>query len=536
MTELRKNEIYTAEMEGFSSDGAGVCRIGGRAVFVPRALPGETWRVRIVKANRTAAWGRGEERLTTSPHRIAPACPVFGKCGGCACMHMDYEAELDFKLRRINDALRRIGGLDLRADAILGAETIEGYRNKAIYNFAPGPVCGFYRARSHEVIEPPRCLLQPEVFQRTADALLAWMKEYGIPAYDEKTGRGVVRHLFLRKGADALLACIVSAETPERDPVPALRRAVPELTGILLCRNDRPGNAVLTEDIRTLWGSPSVPQHLCGADFELSPLTFFQVNTAQAEKLYSLAGAFARPAGKLVLDLYCGAGTIGLSTARDAARLIGNDIVAAAVENAERNALKNGVSNAEYFCGDASAIARKLADDGLRPDVIIADPPRKGMDRTVLDALVRMAPARIVYVSCDPGTLARDLKHLAAEGYAPEKCTAVDMFPRTSHVETVVQLSKGNISSQNVRVEFSLEDMDMSRFQKGATYEQIQDWVQEKYGFHVTHLNIAQVKRKHGIIERENYNKAKSTDSKQPGCPDEKTRAIEEALRYYQMI
>ena len=441
MTELKKNDIFTAEITGFTSDGGGVCRIGGRAVFVPRSLPGETWRVRIVKANRTAVWGRGEELLLPSPSRRDPACPLFGKCGGCACLHMDYAAELDFKLGRVNDALRRIGGLDLRAEGILGAEELRGYRNKAIYNFAPGPVCGFYRARSHDVIPTEGCLLQPEPFRRAADSLLAWMKDNDVPAYDEKTGRGLIRHLYLRRGGSDLLACIVAAGDVSPAAAQAMRRACPELTGVLLCRNSAPGNVVLTGYIAPLWGKETVDAALCGASFSLSPLTFFQVNAAQAERLYALAGEYARPAGKTVLDLYCGAGTIGLSVARDAARLIGNDVVPSAVENARANAARNGVENAEYFCGDASAVAARLAREGLRPDVIITDPPRKGMDETVIRALADMGPDSIVYVSCDPGTLARDLKRLSALGYKAEKCAAVDMFPRTSHVETVCLLT-----------------------------------------------------------------------------------------------
>jgi 23S rRNA (uracil1939-C5)-methyltransferase len=440
--ELTKNSIHEGQITGFTADGGGVCRLGGRAVFVPRAIPGEQWRVRIVKANRTAVWGRGEELLAASAHRCSPACPVFGKCGGCATMHMDYAQELDFKLGRVNDALRRIGALELQAETILGADRQDSYRNKAIYNFAPGPVWGFYRPRSHQVIQTDRCLLQPEVFDRAAGALGRWMIRNDIPAYDEQTCQGLIRHLYLRRSSQDLAACIVAAGTVDESVVDALRQACPELTGVLVCRNSEPGNVVLNGTLRTLWGRDTVEETLCGAAFSLSPHTFFQVNTAQAEKLYTLAGEYAQPQGKLVLDLYCGAGTIGQSIARQAKKLIGNDIVPDAVENARKNAQKNGVENAEYFCGDASQIAQKLATDGLHPDVIITDPPRKGMDETVIQALVDMAPERIVYVSCDPATLARDLARLTAQGYAPTHCTAVDMFPRTAHVETVVLLSK----------------------------------------------------------------------------------------------
>ncbi len=456
--ELKKNDIYESEITGFSSDGGGVCRIEGRAVFVPRAIPGECWRVRIVKANRTAVWGRGEELLEASPSRVEPDCPHFGKCGGCATMHMTYEEELRFKLGRVNDALRRIGGLALQADTIVGADRQDSYRNKAIYNFAPGPVCGFYRPRSHDVIQPERCHLQPEVFDRAAKALLDWMTENNIPAYDETAGKGLIRHLYLRRSAGNLAACVVAAGTVEGSVVSSLREACPELTGIFLCINKTPGNVVLSGDFQLLWGSDTVEETLCGATLTLSPLTFFQVNTAQAEKLYTIAGEYAEPAGKTVLDLYCGAGSIGLAVARNAARLIGNDIVPSAVENARRNAAQNSVENAEYFCGDASAIAARLAQDGLRPDVIITDPPRKGMDEPVLDALAAMAPERIVYVSCDPGTLARDLKRLNERDYTPLRCTAVDMFPRTHHVETVILLSRKDVH-ERIKFDVNVEDL-----------------------------------------------------------------------------
>ncbi|MCC8357057.1 MAG: 23S rRNA (uracil(1939)-C(5))-methyltransferase RlmD [Oscillospiraceae bacterium] len=442
MKELAKNDIYEARITGFTSQGAGVCRIGGRAVFVPGALPGEQWRVRIVKVARSAVWGRGEELLLPSPSRTEPLCPAFGKCGGCAAMHMTYDQELQFKLERVNNALQRIGGLAIQADSILAAPRQEGYRNKAIYNFAPGPVCGFYRARSHEVIPAQRCYLQPTCFDRAAAALLQWMRDTDIPAYDERSGDGAVRHLFLRRTAKDFTACIVSARPLPESAGTALRAACPELTGVMLCENRASGNTVLDGPIRLLWGRDTVEETLCGATFELSPLTFFQVNTRQAETLYTLAGEYAEPAGKTVLDLYCGAGTIGLSIARDAARLIGSDIVPTAIVNAQKNAAKNGVKNAEYFCGDAKDIAQKLAADGLRPDVIITDPPRKGMDEQVLSAIVSMAPERLVYVSCDPATLSRDLRRLNDMGYTATACRAVDMFPRTYHCETICSLSR----------------------------------------------------------------------------------------------
>ncbi len=532
---LEKNALFEAEIDGLTSQAQGVCRWAGRAVFVPRALPGERWLVRVVKVTKTAVYGRGEQLLSPSPARTEPACPVYGKCGGCDALHMDYEAELRFKLGRVNDALRRIGGLDIRAERIIGADSQEGYRNKAIYNFAPGPVCGFYRPRSHEVIQTARCRLQPEAFDRAAGALLGWMRENAVPAYDETTGRGLIRHLYMRGTSEDLAACIVAAGPVDDGAVQALRRACPQLTGVLLCENSRPGNVVLDGPVRTLWGRATVTERLCGARFSLSPLTFFQVNTAQAERLYALAGAYARPAGKAVLDLYCGAGTIGLSVARDAARLIGSDIVPSAVENARANARRNGVDGARYICGDASHVAASLAAEGLRPDVIITDPPRKGMDEPVLAAIAAMGPERLVYVSCDPATLARDLKRLSALGYAPQACAAVDMFPRTCHVETCVLLSKLKVEHY-IEVDLDLDELDLTSAETKASYREIKEYVQEHFGLSVSNLYIAQVKRKYGIIERENYNLPKSDDVRQPQCPKEKEAAIVEALRHFKMI
>ena len=530
-----KNQIYDAAVDGLTSQAEGVCRIGGRAVFVPRALPGETWRVRIVKVTRTAVWGRGEALLVPSPHRIEPACPVFGQCGGCATLHMDGELEAACKLDRVNDALRRIGGLDLRAEGILPAPTREGYRNKAVYNFAPGPVCGFYRSRSHQVIPAYRCLLQPPAFDVAAAALLAWMKAEDVPAYDETAGRGLIRRLYLRRTSTHFAACVEAAGDVPAGAVRALRQACPDLTGVLACRNGEPGNVVLNGPVTTLWGEGTVWESICGAHLELSPTAFFQVNTAQAEALYRLAGEYAQPAGKTVLDLYCGAGAIGLAVARDARRIIGSDIVPAAVVNARRNAAVNGVDNAEYICGDAKDVAAALAARGLRPDVIITDPPRKGMDEAVLAAMAAMGPERIVYVSCDPATLARDLKRLTALGYVPRRAMAVDMFPGTHHVETCVLLSKLKVEHY-IEVDLDLDELDLTSAETKASYREVKEYVQEHFGLSVSNLYIAQVKRKYGIIERDNYNLPKSDGAKQPQCPPEKEKAIVGALKYFHMI
>ena len=450
---LNKNQIHTVTIENWSSDGAGVCRIGGRAVFVKAAIPGERWNVRIVKVTNTAVYARGEELLEPSSERIVPDCPVFGKCGGCVLRHVSYEEELRFKLSRVNEAYRRIAGLPLVAEEIIGGECVDSYRNKAIYAIGPGPCRGFFRPRSHDVIPVDRCRIQTESADRAAEAVRWFMAEHNIPAYDETTGKGLVRHVFTRVGmrSGQILVTIVAAGgfgtlTPAL--CQAIRAAVPEVTGIVLNVNKSRGNTVLAGDFYTLWGSGTIRDTLCGLDFELSPQSFYQINPAQAEKLYQRALDYAAPEGKgLVLDLYCGAGTISLCLAKGAEQVIGAEIVAEAVENAKENARRNGIENAEFLCADAGEAAAELARRGTKPDAVVVDPPRKGLSPQVIDAIADMAPERVVYVSCDVSTQARDLALFAQKGYRAEKATAVDMFPRTHHVETVALLSKTDSSN-----------------------------------------------------------------------------------------
>ena len=448
MDELKKNQVHTALVEGWSSDGAGVCRISGRAVFVKGAIPGEMWRVRILKVTNSAVFARGEELLLPSPHRLTPDCPVYGKCGGCALRHVDYETELAFKLQTVNEAYRRIGGLDLTADTILGAEKTDEYRNKAIYAIGDGPCHGFFRPRSHDVVAVERCLLHPSAADRAARALCDFMARHGLSAYNERTGRGLVRHVYVRVGLRSGEALVTVVAAGGFGPLTAaladtLRQAVPEAVGIVLNVNKTRGNTVLAGDFYTLWGGDTLHDTLCGLDFTLSPLSFYQVNPAQAEKLYARAVEFAAPSGtKLVLDLYCGAGTISLCLAKRAERVIGAEIVPEAIENARRNAARNGVTNVEFLCADAAEAGAALCARGLRPDAVVLDPPRKGLAPAVINAVAAMSPARVVYVSCYAATQARDLALFAARGYTAQKAIVVDMFPRTAHTEQVVLLQR----------------------------------------------------------------------------------------------
>lgn len=452
MEQLAKNQVYTAEITGYASSGAGVCRICGRAVFVERALVGELWEVLILKVTSSAVYGKGVRLLSPSPHRAEPACPVFGKCGGCDLLHMDYAEELRMKLERVNDAIHRIGGLDFTVKEIVPADSdrIFRYRNKAIFNISAGEdgraSAGFYRRRSHDLVPCSDCLIQSELSVRAAKALCGFMDENSIPPYDEKNGKGAVRHLFVRssvKTADAA-AVIVTAKSLGRKAelmARALTKSCPQLTGVVLCINDSPGNTVLSGEYRTLWGKPYIVDELLGVRFRVSPESFFQVNPPQAEKLYAKAAEFAGQA-RVLLDLYCGAGTIGLCLASGAEQVVGAEIVPSAVENAIENARENGISNARFLCADAAQAAAKLKSEGLSPDVVIIDPPRKGLDPQLIGTIAEMSPERAVYVSCDPATLARDLKLFCERGYEPKDGAAVDMFPRTAHVETVVLMSR----------------------------------------------------------------------------------------------
>lgn len=451
MDTLQKNQIHTAQITGYASDGAGVCRICGRAVFVKNAIPGEIWDVKILKVTASAVYGRGEMCRSPSPARQEPLCPVYRKCGGCSLQHMTYEEELRMKLGRVNDALERIAGLDFRIDEILGAEQQDHYRNKAIYAVADvdgKAQKGFYRSLTHELVPVEHCLLQSELADRAAEAVCSWINEHHFPAYSEQTGKGTVRHIFTRVARntpDALL-CIVTARgfgTMTENLVESLRTACPELTGIVLCINKQKGNVVLDGKFHALWGKAEMDDILCGLHFEIAPQAFYQVHPAQAERLYQRAVDYAVVSqSDQILDLYCGAGTITLCLAGRGENVIGAEIVPEAIENAKQNAINNQINNVEFLCADAGEAAQMLAERGLKPDCITVDPPRKGLSGQAIEAILSMSPNRIVYVSCDPGTLARDLKQLCANGYVLKAGTAVDMFPHTPHVETVVMLKR----------------------------------------------------------------------------------------------
>lgn len=542
---LKKNQIEEAEITAMSSDGNGIAKIDGMVVFVPYTAVGDKLKIRIVKVQKNYSFGIIEEILEPSPDRVDDHCPVYKKCGGCAFRHISYEAELRHKAEFVQSNLRRLGGLDPVMLPITPSPLVQGYRNKAQYPIREydGKIeAGFFAKRSHRVISCASCDLQPAFFEQILEYTKQFLEEYHISAYDEQTGKGKVRHLYIRYGevSGEVMVCLVvnSERLPHAaEYVEGLLKVCPQVVSVVLNINREQNNVILGQKCITLYGKDTIEDTLCDVRFELSPLSFYQVNRQAAEKLYRLAAEMAQFEGnELLIDLYCGAGTIGLSMTSNVRELIGVEIVPDAVENAKENAKRCGVENARFICADAKEAAAQLAAENLHPDVIVVDPPRKGCDLEVLQAISAMAPKRLVMISCNSASLARDCKELEALGYHLEKAAPVDLFPRTTHVETVVLLSKGKIDSKKVRVEFSLEDMDMSGFQKGATYEQIKAYVLEHSGLKVSSLYISQVKRKCGIIERDNYNKPKSEDAKQPQCPPEKEAAIMEALRYFYMV
>ena len=537
--ELAKNQEHTVTIEGYGEGGMGVARIDGRVVFVHGALRGEKCRVLILKTLKSVAFAKVLEVIEPSSERITPDCPYFPRCGGCTYRHIRYEEELRLKKQRVQDNLSRIGGSDVTVEEILGAQDTLRYRNKAQYPVSKDGAVGFYRARTHEVIECEHCLLVKPEADAAAEALREYMQSCRVAGYDEKTGRGLVRHLYIRSNAagESLVCVLVNGDKlPKEDRlVTLLRDACPKCTGIVLGTNTKKGNVILGDRYRTLWGRDRLEDTLCGKTFRLSVPSFYQVNRVQAERLYAKAIEFAGLTGQeTVLDLYCGAGTITLALSDHAKKVLGAEIVPEAIDDARENAARNGVKNAEFFCGDASDVAKKLARENLRPDVITVDPPRKGLAADVVESIAEMQPGRVVYVSCDSATMARDVKRLADLGYTAQRACAVDMFPRADHVETVCQLV---LRKPAVHINIDVDVEELVQDKRGmATYGQIKDYVLEHSGLKVSSLYIAQVKQKCGIIERENYNKPKSEDAKQPQCPPEKEKAIMEALRYYGMI
>lgn len=545
--EFRKNDLVTLEIEDCGIDGEGIGKADGFTVFVKDAVIGDTVTAKIIKAKKNYGYGRLMEVLKPSPYRVEPKCEFARQCGGCQLQALSYDQQLVFKTNKVKGHLERIGGFtDIPMEPIIGMDELFHYRNKAQFpvgrNKEGKIVTGFYAGRTHNIIENRDCALGVAENKEVLDRVIAHMEKYGIEPYNEATGKGLVRHVLIRYGyfTKEVMVCLIlnGNKLPKEEQLVKSLCEIPGMTSITINVNKKHSNVILGEEIRLLWGQEYITDRIGDISYRISPLSFYQVNPMQTQKLYAKALEYADLHGQeTVWDLYCGIGTISLFLAQKAKFVRGVEIVPAAIENAKENAKLNGLENTEFFVGKAEEVLpREYKKNGVYADVIVVDPPRKGCDETLLETMIEMNPERIVYVSCDSATLARDLKYLCERGYELRKVCPVDQFGMTVHVETVVLLSKGEVDSKKIRVEFSLEDMDMSEFQDGATYTQIKDYVLEHSGLKVSNLYISQIKRKCGIEVGKNYNLPKSEDSRQPMCPPEKEKAIREAFKYFGMI
>lgn len=447
---LEKNVVYEAVITDYTAEGQGIAHIEGITVFIPNAIAGERVLVRIETVRKTWAAGKITELLEKSPHRVNRQCPVAKLCGGCDFWHMDYQEETRLKAARVRDCLNRLAGEKLDEVPILAAPDCRGYRNKAQYPVASKKgraYAGFFRAGTHDVVENSRCLILPQETDQVKDAVIDHVNQFRVPVYDETAHTGLLRHIYVRRGAVSgqILVCLaVNGRTlPHAPELVARLKKIPGFATLVLSVNTKKGNAVLGDEFIPLYGPGFIEDTLCGLNFRLSPRSFYQVNHHQAQRLYQAAIQLADISKEdLVLDLYCGVGTITLAMASAAGKVMGVEVVPQAIEDAKDNAVRNGIGNAEFFCGDAGEAALALEAKGIHPDVITVDPPRKGMNADTIETITRMSPRRLVYVSCDPATLARDIALLKQRGFRVEKAMAADLFPRCSHVESICLLTR----------------------------------------------------------------------------------------------
>lgn len=543
---VEKNKDYLMEITDIGNEGEGIGKIDGFTVFVKDALPGEKIKVRITKVNKSFAFGRLMEIIEPSEYRVEPECPVYKRCGGCSLQHLSYDEQLKFKTKKVKDVLERIGGFE-NADVndAVGMENPFHYRNKAQFPVREGKngvEIGFYAPRSHNVIDIDSCLIQHPLNDKIIRLIREFINEENISVYNENTGKGLIRHIVTRIGyvTKEVLICIVinGKSIPKKEKLIKKLSEVEGLKGIVLNINTKNTNVILSRETKVLWGQGFITDYIGDVKFEISINSFYQVNPVQTKILYSKALELAGLTGnENVFDIYCGIGTISLFLAKKAKKVIGVEIVEQAIEDAKRNAEINGITNAEFIAGSAEEVIPKLYKEGITADVVVVDPPRKGCDEAVLDTIIKMQPEKVVYVSCDPSTFARDLKILCSNGYEKGTAQPVDQFCHSGHVETVVLLIHQK-STEYFKVDYAPKDGSyMDNLPASATYTEIKQWISDNYdGLKVSSLYIAQVKQKHGIIERECYNKPKSQDAKQPQCPPEKAAAIDAALKHFKMI
>lgn len=544
--EFRKNDLVTLEIEDCGIDGEGIGKADGFTVFVKDAVIGDTVTAKIIKAKKNYGYGRLMEVLKPSPYRVEPKCEFARQCGGCQLQALSYDQQLVFKTNKVKGHLERIGGFtDIPMEPIIGMDELFHYRNKAQFpvgrNKEGKIVTGFYAGRTHNIIENRDCALGVAENKEVLDRVIAHMEKYGIEPYNEATGKGLVRHVLIRYGyfTKEVMVCLIlnGNKIPKEEQLVKSLCEIPGMTSITINVNKKHSNVILGEEIRLLWGQEYITDRIGDISYQISPLSFYQVNPMQTQKLYAKALEYADLHGQeTVWDLYCGIGTISLFLAQKAKFVRGVEIVPAAIENAKENAKLNGLENTEFFVGKAEEVLpREYKKNGVYADVIVVDPPRKGCDETLLETMIEMNPERIVYVSCDSATLARDLKYLCERGYELRKVCPVDQFGMTVHVETVVLLSQQK-PDDTIEIDLDLDELDATSAELKATYQEIKDYVLKESGLKVSSLYISQVKRKCGIEVGENYNLPKSENARVPQCPKEKEDAIKAALKYYAMI
>ena len=544
--EYRKNDIVTLEIVDCGTDGEGIGKADGFTVFVKDAVIGDTVTAKIMKAKKNYGYGRLMEILKPSPYRVEPVCPSARQCGGCQLQAVSYEEQKVFKEKKLRGHLERIGGFrDLPMEPMIGMDEPYHYRNKAQFpvgrNKEGRIITGFYAGRTHAIIENRDCALGIPQNKEILDIVIAHMEKYGIAPYDEMTGKGLVRHIFVRYGffTGELMVCLIinGQDLPHQKELIEKLREIPGMASISLNINKKRSNVILGDKVKTIWGQEYITDKIGDISYEISPLSFFQVNPKQTWKLYSKALEYADLHGEeTVWDLYCGIGTISLFLAQQAKFVRGVEIVPAAIDDAKRNAQINNIENVEFFVGKAEEVLpREYEKNGVYADVIVVDPPRKGCDEMLLKTILKMQPKRVVYVSCDSATLARDLRFLCDNGYELKKVCGVDQFPQTVHVETVVLLSQQK-PDDTIEIDLDLDELDATSAELKATYQEIKDYVLKEFGLKVSSLYISQVKRKCGIEVGENYNLPKSENARVPQCPKEKEEAIKAALKYFAMI
>lgn len=543
---MQKNDLIIVTIEDMTTEGEGIGKVEGFPFFIKDSIIGDNIQAKIVKMKKTYGYARVEKILTPSINRVQPACDVARQCGGCQLQAMAYSQQLEFKRNKVKNNLKRIGGFqEIEVLPVIGMEHPWRYRNKTQVPFGMDKtgniVAGFYAGRTHNIIDHEDCLLAPEINRKIIEIIKNYMKQYKIRPYDEKSQQGIVRHVLIRQGytTGEIMVCLVinRKSLPKAEQLVEQLKQIPGMTSISYNINCENTNVILGETVVTLYGPSYITDFIGTIQYQISPQSFFQVNPIQTEKLYETALEYAGLTGnEIVWDLYCGIGTITLFLAQKAKMVYGVEIVEPAIQDARKNAEINQIQNAEFYVGRAEDILpEKYKKEQIKADVIVVDPPRKGCEQTLLETILQMQPKRIVYVSCDSATLARDLKYLCKEKYQIEKIQPVDMFPESVHVETVCLLSKLN-AKQHIEVEIKMDELDLTAAESKATYEEIKAYVLEHSGMKVSSLYIAQVKQKCDIIERENYNKPKSEDAKQPQCPPEKEKAIMEALKHFGMI